>query len=303
VRYRLIGNIDPIGAPRDINGEINVIGLWMLVTRAIWQGANAIFGAGTTGCGFRMSVKELSLLTHELATAIRGRVPLLIGCWGHTVDEVIEKTNAAKNHGADFAVITGLLSMGPNPHKELLYRILREIIRRSPLPVVLYNIPSQTGYTIPREIIVRLDRDFPGKIAGYKDSTGDLATFCLLLKAGLSFPCFWGKELDLVAALRAGAAGSISSFHNVCLPLFVKLLDAVGGEDSKAAEQCQVQLERAYFNLVGELKGKDFDYFLEVLGAALSCGTDCPVILNDPGHEYDRFATGAGVQLWADTRV
>ena len=103
---------------------------------------------------------------------------------------------------------------------EGLYRSYSEVIQRvgdARLRVYLYNIPPVAQVPISLALIERLLRDYPGVIAGVKDSSGDWANTKAMLErfAPQGFDVFAGSEVFLLATLRHGGRGCISATANV----------------------------------------------------------------------------------------
>ena len=118
----------------------------------------------------------------------------------------------------------GVLMLPPFYYKgvsdEGLYRSYSEVIQRvgdARLRVYLYNIPPVAQVPISLALIERLLRDYPGVIAGVKDSSGDWANTKAMLErfAPQGFDVFAGSEVFLLATLRHGGRGCISATANV----------------------------------------------------------------------------------------
>lgn len=101
-----------------------------------------------------------------------------------------------------------------------LYRSYSEIIERvgdARLRIYLYHIPPVSQVPLSLALIERLLRDYPGTVAGVKDSSGDWSNSKAMLDrfAGAGFDVFVGSESLLLANLRHGGNGCISATANV----------------------------------------------------------------------------------------
>ena len=120
--------------------------------------------------------------------------------------------------------VAGCLMLPPFYYKgvtdEGLYRNFAAIIDGvgdARLRIYLYHIPPVAQVGISLGLIERLLRDFPGVIAGIKDSSGDWNNTRAVLEqfAASGFDVFAGSESFLLANLRHGGAGCISATANV----------------------------------------------------------------------------------------
>jgi 4-hydroxy-tetrahydrodipicolinate synthase len=118
----------------------------------------------------------------------------------------------------------GVLMLPPFYYKGVsddgLFRSYAEVIERvgdRRLRIYLYHIPpvSQVAITLP--LIERLLKDYPGVVAGAKDSSGDWnnTQAYLVNFASQGFDVFPGSETFLLQGMRAGGVGCISATANV----------------------------------------------------------------------------------------
>lgn len=121
-----------------------------------------------------------------------------------------------------------------------LYRhfaTLIEDIGRDDLRLCLYHIPQNTRIGITPPLTGRLARDFPGIIAGYKDSSGDWDNTLAVIEAAPDIAVFPGSESFLPQALAAGGAGCISATCNINVAQIRAAFDALDSGDTGAAHE------------------------------------------------------------------
>lgn len=95
----------------------------------------------------------------------------------------------------------------------------------SPIPVILYNMPGNTGVNMDAATILRL-ADHPN-IIGIKDSAGDMTQLAFLsMRSGPDFSVFCGSGNYLLPALTLGIAGGTLAVSNLYPGACVKLLEA-----------------------------------------------------------------------------
>lgn len=142
----------------------------------------------------------------------------------------------------------GVLMLPPFYYKGVsddgLFASYAEIIQRvadPKLQIYLYHIPQVTGVPLSLQLIERLVKEFPGTIAGIKDSSGDWKNTLAILQSKFDdFRVFCGSESLLLATLRNGGAGCISATANVNPGAIRHLYD---NWQSANAEQLQSQLD------------------------------------------------------------
>jgi 4-hydroxy-tetrahydrodipicolinate synthase len=79
-----------------------------------------------------------------------------------------------------------------------------------PASVLLYNFPRMSGIAFHPDLVDRLLREFPGIIAGMKDSSSDARLQAAVLARHRTFAVLPGSESDLLEAKARGASGCIS---------------------------------------------------------------------------------------------
>lgn len=194
------------------------------ISRLFDAGATGMVAAGCTGEFWALTLDERARLAKLAVDACRGRGPAIIGSGSISEDEVIEQAFAARDAGAD-----GVLVMPPffaTVTEAEIIAHFETIADRSPLPVVLYNIPGNAGNAITPQIADRLaDLD---KVVAIKESSGDWNNFqATLSRVKDRIRVFCGpSSLFGVPATLAGADGLIDCFPNVwapgCLDLWYK---------------------------------------------------------------------------------
>ncbi|MCP5150305.1 MAG: dihydrodipicolinate synthase family protein [Ectothiorhodospiraceae bacterium] len=197
----------------------------------------AIFGTNSEANS--MTVPEKLRLLDELVEAglPAGRMMPGTGCCALT--DSVELTRHAVKLGCG-----GVLMLPPFYYKgvsdEGLYRNFAEIIERvgdDRLRIYLYHIPPVAQVPITLTLIERLLKDYPGIVAGAKDSSGDWSNTKAMLDQFQpeGFDVFPGSETFLLAALRDGGAGCISATANVNPAAIARL--AATWEQADADEQ------------------------------------------------------------------
>ena len=239
------GVLVPIVTPCNRNGRIDIPGVKYVCREMIETGNDGIFVMGSTGRGAYFSTSDRVKACQATAEEIKGEVPLFAGCMGNGVKEMINHASALREAGADFAVVT---APGYFPYlNEEIAAILLNFADKSPMPVLIYDVPVYTKTKLDEKTIEKFFRH--ENIIGMKDSTADFERFSHLLKILKPFSekfLFQGKEQFLAKSLLSGGSGIVSSFSIFSPRLFVELVAAVREKNDSRVEFLQSGIQRLY---------------------------------------------------------
>jgi 4-hydroxy-tetrahydrodipicolinate synthase len=177
----------------------------------------AVFGTNSEGNS--LSVSEKIGLLDQLVAAGVPASRMMPGTGACALGDTVELTRHAVKLGAG-----GVLMLPPFYYKGLsdegLFRSFSEVIQRvgeSRLRIYLYHIPPVAQVPITLTLIERLLKEYPGTIAGVKDSSGDWSNTKAMLDQFQphGFDVFCGSESFLLDTMRGGGAGCISATANV----------------------------------------------------------------------------------------
>ena len=187
------------------------------------QGSNGLVPCGTTG-----EVATLSAEEHRevIATAVEvsnGRVPVIAGCGTYSTAHSIDRCRAAADLGADAAL--AVVPYYNKPSQAGLEAHFTAIADASPIPIVVYNVPSRTVADISVETLAKISRH--SKIVAVKDATGNLGRVSdQRLKCGEDFCQLSGND-DMALGFNAmGGVGCISVTANVAPKLCSEFQEA-----------------------------------------------------------------------------
>jgi 4-hydroxy-tetrahydrodipicolinate synthase len=180
-----------------------------------WQvveGSNGLVPCGTTG-----EVATLSADEHRRAIAIavevsKGRVPVIAGCGTYSTEHSIERTRVAADLGADAALI--VVPYYNKPSQAGLTAHFLTIADASPIPIVVYNVPSRTVADISVETLAKISGH--ERIVAVKDATGNLARVSAQrIACGEDFWQLSGNDDMALGFSAMGGVGCISVTANV----------------------------------------------------------------------------------------
>jgi len=178
----------------------------------IAEGSDALVPCGTTGESATLSRDEHR---HLIATAVEvaaGRVPVIAGCGSYSTAAAIEMVRAAADVGADAALV--VVPYYNKPSQAGLAAHFHAVAEASPLPIVVYNVPSRTVADISVETLGAVAKH--PRIVAIKDATGNLGRVSAQrIACGSDFVQLSGND-DMALGFNAmGGVGCISVTANV----------------------------------------------------------------------------------------
>ena len=189
------------------------------------QGSNGLVPCGTTGEVATLTAEEHRDVIAACVQVADGRVPVIAGCGTYSTAHSIERVRAAADLGAD-----GVLIVVPyynKPSQAGLAAHFTAIADASPLPIVVYNVPSRTVADISVETLAEIAKH--PMIVAVKDATGNLARVTAQrLACGKDFIQLSGND-DMALGFNAmGGVGCISVTANVAPKLCSDFQKATG---------------------------------------------------------------------------
>lgn len=206
------GSIVAIVTPMLKDGRVDWKGLEKLVEWHIEQGTNSIVAVGTTGEASTLSMEEHTQVIKEIIRVANKRIPIIAGTGANSTREAIELTKAAKDLGADAALL--VTPYYNKPTQEGLYQHYKAIAEAVELPLILYNVPGRTGVDLSNDTAARLAEI--SNIVGIKDATGDVPRGKALIEAlNGKMAVYSGDDETAWELMLLGADGNISVTANI----------------------------------------------------------------------------------------
>lgn len=151
----------------------------------------------------------------ELVRELAAREKMVIAGTGcESTRATIHLTRAAARLGADAALVITPHYYKSSMTDAVLEKHYLDVAEASPVPVLLYNMPRNTGLNMGPAVVARLAAH--PNIAGIKDSAGDISQigeFMRVVPPG--FAVFAGSASFLLATLALGGAGGTLATANI----------------------------------------------------------------------------------------
>lgn len=211
------------------------------LNRQITAGVDAVVVAGSTGEAATLSFDEHKALIQSAVDEVAGRVPVIAGTGSNCTRESIELTNAARQLGADAAL---LISPYYNkPTQEGIYLHYKAVADAVHLPLITYSVPGRTASDVLPTTLGRLASI--SNIVGHKDATGDMGVLTAILNETQgNIEVYSGDDATLMPFMALGGSGVISVLSNILPQQMQDIVASIAQEDLKQARLCHQKLAK-----------------------------------------------------------
>jgi 4-hydroxy-2-oxoglutarate aldolase len=168
----LQGIVPPITTPFYPDGSLYLKKLAANVERYSKTPVAGIVVLGSTGEAILLSDQERRDVLQTAREAAAPHKVLIAGVGMESASETLRLTEYAAQLGYDVALIRTPHFYRKQMQPANLLAFYRMVADRSPLPVMVYNVPVFTAYDIPAEVVIEL-AEHPN-IIGVKESSGDV---------------------------------------------------------------------------------------------------------------------------------
>lgn len=190
----------------------------------IGEGSHGLVPCGTTGEVATLNADEHRAVVRATVEQAKGRVPVIAGCGGYDTAAVAANIAMVAEAGADAALC--VVPYYNKPSQEGLVAHFTHLADKSPLPIVLYNVPGRTVADIGVEALAEVAQH--ERIVAIKDATGNLARVTAQrLACGEDFCQLSGNDDMALGFSAMGGKGCISVTANVAPKLCSQFQEAV----------------------------------------------------------------------------
>ncbi|MET2871503.1 4-hydroxy-tetrahydrodipicolinate synthase [Exiguobacterium profundum] len=228
-----------LATPFQENGQLNLEAWAALIEDQIQEGVTGLVIGGTTGEGMTITDDEFETLLVRAVEVANGRAVIIAGTGSNNTAVSIEKTKRAAELGAEMAMV-----VTPYYNKSTQAGLIAHftaIADASPIPLMLYNVPSRTGVALTPETVGEL-AEHP-RITALKEASGDISVMAqMMAHIPEGFTVYCGNDDQILPYMAWGAQGVVSVLSNVYPGATVALADALLAGDLQTARTWQIRL-------------------------------------------------------------
>ncbi len=210
------GIYPPLPTFFDANDELDIATLQRHMLKLVDSGIAGYVLMGSNGEAVHLTGDERVRLIQAAREVIGDESqPLIVGCGDASTRNTIIHCLSAARYGADIALVLPPFYYRGSMTMQAIIAHFRAVADKSPLPILIYNMPANTGgLDLDAATICTLAKH--ENIIGVKDSAGNIAKLAqIVAEVPETFKVFAGSAGYLLPALAVGAAGAVSALANV----------------------------------------------------------------------------------------
>lgn len=193
------------------DGKVDYLALETLIQRQIDAQVDAILVLGTTGESSTINYKERQQIIKLARKLISPPTKLLVGAGCNDTAKALKYTLQAQRLKAD-----GVLIVTPYYSKcsqKGAFEHYKYIAENSNIPIILYNVPSRTGFNLSIDTIAQLS--IFQNIVGIKEANPNIDHIKQLCKSIKNMAIYSGNDDQNYLFLSLNASGVISVLSNI----------------------------------------------------------------------------------------
>jgi len=225
--------------PFTTNDQVDYKALETIIENQVKGGIDYLVALGTTAETATLSTDEKAHVV-ELVKEKANGLPVVVGMGGNDT-----RTMCNQIDNFNFEGIDGILVVTPfynKPSQEGMYRHYLEIAKASPVPIILYNVPSRTGINLEATTVGRLT-EASDKFVAIKEASGQHSQITKIGKyTPDDFSVISGDDLLAITIAAIGGQGVISVAANAYPEKISKIIHLALANDFAGARKIHFEL-------------------------------------------------------------
>ena len=243
-----------IPTPFTARMKIDTESVRRMIEHHVRLGIKGLFACGTNGEGPWMTDTQRRIFLRSVVRFTRKRMPVAVQVTDNSAARILDNIAMAKSEGADIAVIAPPYFVA-NASSNNILKIYLEAIRRSSLPVGIYDRGKFSAVFVPDDILPDIYAE--PKVVIIKDSSTMPERMKIALKAKRRRPSLCllnGNEFNCVQYISSGYDGLLLGGGVFNGHIAGKIIDAVKTGNIKLAEQLQAKMNKIMWAVYGGKK-------------------------------------------------
>ena len=241
--FRPSGVFVPVVTPYGPDGKVDLECLEALAAGAIADGASGVVALATTGEPHMLDDAERAAVVETIARVCAdSRATLVVGAGTNDTRATIARHEALASvpgARASLAVVPYYV----RPSEAAVVQHFQAVAERSPVPLIVYNIPYRTGRGLGAQALLELAAT--DNVAGVKQAVGgiDADTLTVLAESADRFAMLGGDDAFLYPLVLMGATGAIAASSHLCTRRFVEMIECgLNGDLARGREHAEALL-------------------------------------------------------------
>lgn len=261
----LKGIYTPIITPFDAEENINYNALEHNLDRWGKTELDGILVLGSNGEFPYLSPEEKFELVKFVKRHFSTKKKLIVGTSCESTRETIEFSKKIAQVGVDAVVLLPSNYFKGAMKEDLLYRYFTDVADSASVPVMLYNMPLNTGINLSSSLVARLSKH--PNIVGIKDTSGNIVQLAEIVRdTEDDFAVFAGNAGYLLPALAVGARGATLALANILPEACCDLVALFKAGKLDEAKALQLKLLEINFLVTGRFGIPGLKAALDMLG-------------------------------------
>jgi 4-hydroxy-2-oxoglutarate aldolase len=236
----LHGIFPPIATPF-IGGKVAHDKLASNVEKWNRTGLKGYVVLGSNGEYVYLSEEEKRAVVDTVVQAAADGMLIIAGTGCESFTATLRLTEDCARLGARAALVVTPHYYAGRMNEAALLKYYSDLADRSPIPILLYNVPKFTHINMAADFVARLSEHL--NIIGIKDSSGNVIQLGEILNGvAQSFNVLVGTASVLLAGMAIGCVGGICGLANVAPEACVKIFNLVKAGDLDAARRLQLKI-------------------------------------------------------------
>lgn len=259
------GIYTPVVTPFDENEEIDYGKMKLNLDKWGKTDLDGIVVLGSNGEFVYLTEDEKLKLVKFTIENFTKEKKIIVGTTCESTRGTISLSNKMADLGADAVLILPPNYFKGGMKEEVLYKHYTNVADEVKVPVMIYNMPGNTGINLNSGLVARLSKH--PNIVGIKDTSGNIVQLSEIVRdTDDDFAVFAGNAGYLLPALAVGARGATLALANILPDECCKLVSLFKEGKMDEARELQKRLLEPNFTVTGRFGVPALKYALDLLG-------------------------------------